>query len=140
MKLNKNSTLTGRFPKELLVIGQGGDITLEEKLLLKNTGELAKYSFSPVSADEESRDLFTKRPNSKYSDTKFKVYDAKPRAFVDYITSFQMSKEEMGDEIEKYLAKQENRFQSVIQNIKGLLEKEKVKNRKLNHKQAMQGI
>ena len=92
-----------------------------------------------MSHDDESRDLLTRRPDSKYSDTKVKVYDVKPRAFVDYITNIQMSKEEMSEEFEKYITKQESRFQSVIQNIKGLLEKEKTKNRKLNNRQAKLG-
>jgi len=51
---------------------------------------------------------------------------------VEYITELRLSKDDFGSELERYLGKQESRFQNVIKSIKALLEKEKVKNRKLS--------
>lgn len=121
-----------------MIIGKGGDITLEEKLLLMGSGELAKYSFSPQSSTDD-KNIKPHSASTHYSQSSLKVYDSKPRAFIEYITEMKLSKEDVSNEIEKYLAKQELRFQNVVNNIKSLLEKEKVKNRKLVHAQAKRG-
>lgn len=125
-EIRKNPSLAKEVNKDLLIVGKGGDITLEEKLLLKDEGELAKYSFTP------QHPLSPKSSTFKHGPASPKVYEHKPRAFVDYITELRLSKEDFASELERYLAKQDSRFQSVISNIKALLEKEKVKNRKLS--------
>jgi hypothetical protein len=118
----------------------GGNITLEEKLLLKSSGDLSKYSFTPMSPEQDERKRPPQSASSRRSEQKIKVYDTKPRAFVEYLVDLRLNKEDFSLELEKYLAKQEERFQTVISNVKGLLEKEKVNNRKLRHAQAKQGI
>jgi hypothetical protein len=130
--------VSSSISKDLLIVGKGGNITLEEKLLLKGSGELSKYSFTPQSPMSESK---SKHPSAStlYSQSSLRVYESKPRAFIEYITELKLSKEEVSNEIEKYLSKQELRFQNVVNNIKSLLQKEKVKNRKLTHAQAKRG-
>mmetsp|Transcript_31262 Transcript_31262/g.27632 ORF Transcript_31262/g.27632 Transcript_31262/m.27632 type:complete len:195 (+) Transcript_31262:544-1128(+) len=119
------------MPKDLLVIGKGGSITLEEKLLLKDMGELTKYSFTPQSQLNSERSGRSNYSASSKLISSPKVYDNKPRAFVDYVTELRLSKEDFASELERYLGKQEQRFQTVINSIKALLDKEKTKNRKL---------
>lgn len=141
----------------MLIVGMGGDLTLEEKvskiltnyhlythnqllqLLLKSSGDLSKYSFTPMSPDSETRTRPPQSAKSNYSDSKIKVYETKPRAFVEYILDLKLSKDEISTELENYLAKQETRFQSVINNVKALLDKEKNKNRKLQNNQTRRG-
>jgi len=129
-EIHKYPNVVQNISKDLLVIGKGGNITLEEKLLLKDTGELTKYSFTPQSPLESDRSQKSQNA-SKIGFSSPKVYENKPRAFVDYITELRLSKEDFASELERYLGKQEQRFQTVISSIKALLEKEKLKNRKL---------
>lgn len=132
--------LASGITKDLLVVGKGGTITLEEKLLLKGAGELTKYSFTPQSPISESgRRKPPQSATSHSSQNPLKVYESKPRAFVEYLAELKLNKDEFCSELEKYLSKQESRFQAVITNVKNLLEKEKGKNRKLRHIQAKKG-
>ena len=128
-EIYKHPAVLKDIQKDLLVVGKGGNITLEEKLLLKDWGELTKYSFTPQNLGTEKR---TPRSPRSQEINSPKVYEAKPRAFVEYITELRLSKDDFGSELERYLGKQESRFQNVIKSIKALLEKEKVKNRKLS--------
>jgi len=121
-----------QIPPDLLKIGVGGDITLEEKLLLKSSGDLGKYSFtasSPTAAIKPP----PRSAGGEYLERKIKVYDSKPRAFIEYLIDLNLQKEDFSTELEKYISKQETRFQNTINNIKCLLEREKVTNRKLRH-------
>lgn len=117
----------------------GGTISLDEKLLLKDAGDLGKYSFTAMSPSNEGSPRPLTAGGSQYSESKIKVYDKKPRAFVEYIANLKLNKDEISLELEKYIEKQESRFQTVVTNIKNLLEKEKNTNRKLRSAQAKVG-
>lgn len=123
----------------MLTLRVGGDITLEEKLLLKQFKELEKFSLSPTSGDGTNRRIAPRSAKSLRSEAKTKVYDSKPRAFIEFIMELNLDKDQLGDELEKYLAKQEQHFQNAIGNIKRWLEKEKLLNRKLRHINATRG-
>ena len=137
--IKQNRSVVETVPADLLIVGVGGKISLDEKLLLKDAGDLSRYSFTPASPLSEISPRPLKSATSQNSESRIKVYDKKPRAFVEYIANLKLNKEEFMLEFEKYIEKQENRFQNVMNNIKNLLEKEKATNRKLRHAQAKMG-
>lgn len=117
-EIKNDSQIARRLPNDMLTLRVGGDITLEEKLLLKQFKELEKFSLSPTSGDGTNRRIAPRSAKSLRSEAKTKVYDSKPRAFIEFIMELNLDKDQLGDELEKYLAKQEQHFQNAIGNIK----------------------